>query len=92
MEGVLGAPLGLNTPSDEKPSRLHPWRHPASATLCPCHELGLSGTCSSCQGPEHLVPLCFWQDDVAAVACPLQRSLSHSFLEDRTTIQLLRRR
>ncbi|XP_009319022.1 PREDICTED: spermatogenesis-associated protein 19, mitochondrial [Pygoscelis adeliae] len=30
------------------------------------------------------------KDDVAVVACPLGRSLSHSFLEDRTTIQLLR--
>lgn len=47
---------------------------------------------SSCQGSEHLVPLCFWQHNVALTEQPLTRSLSHSFLEDRTTIRLLRRR
>ncbi|XP_072740945.1 spermatogenesis-associated protein 19, mitochondrial [Ciconia boyciana] len=31
------------------------------------------------------------KDDVALIARPLGRSLSHSFLEDRSTIQLLRR-
>ena len=42
MEGVPGDALGLNTHSDEKPSRLHPRRQQASATLCLCHDQGLS--------------------------------------------------
>ncbi|KAM6044724.1 spermatogenesis-associated protein 19, mitochondrial [Theristicus caerulescens] len=39
--------------------------------------------CQAASGPDP-------QEDVDPAACPLGRSLSHSFLENRTTIQLLR--
>lgn len=92
MEGVPRDALGLHTPSHEKPSRLHPGRQLPSATLCLCCDQGPPPHGSPYQGPESLIPLCFWQDNAGLTAHRLGRSLSHSFLEDRTTIQLLRRR
>lgn len=62
------------------PSEVRSFSHPASVPVtrvCP---------------PEHLLPLRFGQDNAALAEQPPERSLSHSALEDTTTVQTLRQR